>query len=372
MSVTVGALAAGLAERFPIARAEPWDRNGLLAGDPERIVTGVRLALDPTVEVIQRAAAAGENVVVTHHPVSLSMPSAVLAQSPESAVLFAALDARIALMNAHTTLDRDPVAQRRLPELLGLTPIGPLEASLQPMCVVTTYVPSSDTDAVVDAMAAAGAGRIGDYRGCSFVGRGEGRFTVPSTGDPAIGRPGSTERSAESRVEMVCPAAIAPRIVAAAAAAHPYEEPLVTVTEAQIGRNAAALGMLCAAQEGTTLASLADSCARAFGTVPRVWGAAEAPVSCVATTTGSGGSLIGTARGEGADVLVLGEVRYHDAMAAGPLAIIELGHDVSEWPFVDVLADAVRAIPGIESMRLTQERPAYGWWSPDRHTDEER
>jgi len=44
----------------------------------------------------------------------------------------------------------------------------------------------------------------------------------------------------------------------------------------------------------------------------------------------------------GADALVCGEVRYHDALDAAEsgLAIIEVGHDVSEWPLVEVLGRA--------------------------------
>ena len=362
MSLSVGDLEAAIAARFPLERAESWDRNGLLAGDRSRGVTGVRVALDPTLEVIARAVAAGENVLVTHHPAALSMPAAIVAGS--GSVLFAALDAGVALLNAHTNLDRDPVAQRRLPELLGLGAAEPLESALAPMALVTVFVPPAAAEAVTEGMASAGAGRVGDYTACSFAAAGVGRYTVPESGKPAAGVPGSAERADEVRVEMICPTPSATRVVEACRRAHPYEEPLIAVAEVEIGRNAARIGMVSSALQDETLGSLADRCFAVFGSRPRVWGDRDRPITRVATTTGSGGSLIADARSRGANALVAGEVRYHDAMAAGDLSVVEIGHDVSEWPLVEVLADAVFKTPGLDAATVTVEPASSGWWTP--------
>jgi len=64
----------------------------------------------------------------------------------------------------------------------------------------------------------------------------------------------------------------------------------------------------------------------------------------------------------GADVLFGGEVRYHDALDAvgNGLAIIEAGHDATEWPLVRVLADVTRTVLGESGV---VEEPAHaGWW----------
>ena len=83
----------------------------------------------------------------------------------------------------------------------------------------------------------------------------------------------------------------------------------------------------------------------------------------IAVANGSAGSLIGDAL-RSADTLVAGEVRYHDALTASAkgLAIIEAGHDATEWPIVRVLADAVREVAaGV--VPVTEETPACGWWT---------
>jgi hypothetical protein len=89
---------------------------------------------------------------------------------------------------------------------------------------IVVYVPESHADAVRDAMGKAGAGRIGKYSFCSFSVRGIGRFRPEAGANPAIGRIGELASVAEERIEVVCDRDIARDVVAAAKAAHPYEE----------------------------------------------------------------------------------------------------------------------------------------------------
>ncbi len=122
------------------------------------------------------------------------------------------------------------------------------------------------------------------------------------------------------------------------------------------------LGRLCSV-ESTTLLALANRVGARLGVTPRVWGAPDLPVSRVAVGNGSVRSLIPAARAAGADVLLGGEVRYHDALdAAGSgLAIIEAGHDATEWPMVAVLARIVRSVVGDDA--VIEEPASIGWWT---------
>jgi len=284
--------------------------------------------------------------------------------------VFSAVSSGVALINAHTNLDRDAEAQNLFPSALGLVAVKPVERSLQPMAMVTVFVPHSAAERVMSAMVGAGAGRIGDYERCSFTGDGVGGFTPGAASDPHVGEPGVASVAPEKRVEMVAPASRTRGVFAAAVAAHPYEEPLVTVNEIRIARNAARLGMVCdtPAREPVTLRALVQRAAATFSVVPRVWGDPETRVTRVATGTGSAGALIGDALAAGAHALVAGEVRYHDALDAmeSGLAVVELGHDVTEWPLVGLLAATVSAVPGLDQ-RMVHSLPATaGWWTPNR------
>lgn len=79
--------------------------------------------------------------------------------------------------------------------------------------------------------------------------------------------------------------------------------------------------------------------------LPTVWyaGEEERPVQKVAVCGGSGSSLIGRARAVGADVLVTGDVKYHELQSAalGGLAVIDAGHAGTENPVVTALAEYI-------------------------------
>jgi len=271
MTVTIGDVVSAVGSSFPVEWAEPWDRVGLLAGDPTREVTGVVCALDPTRAAIAQAATTGANLLVTHHPAFLEPVSIVRPGPGPGGVLFDALDAGVALLNAHTNLDRAPRAGRLLPERLGLNCVGPVESRTQPMSLLTVFVPSESANAVTKAMIEAGAGGIGEYTGCSFATSGAGAFTPPEGGAPAVGVPGAASTAPEDRVELVCAPHLTAQVVAVARAVHPYEEPLIVVSEVAIARSVPRMGMLCETGYGT-LGALAAAALEAFGVTPRVWG----------------------------------------------------------------------------------------------------
>jgi dinuclear metal center YbgI/SA1388 family protein len=124
---TVADLCAHLDATIPFAWAAPWDRVGLLVGDPDSVVTRVLVSLDPTHAALERASRAGANVLVTHHPAFLESLEAVVAAPGSAGVAFDAARRGIALIACHTNLDRSPQGADALPAALGLAVRGPLE-----------------------------------------------------------------------------------------------------------------------------------------------------------------------------------------------------------------------------------------------------
>lgn len=89
---------------------------------------------------------------------------------------------------------------------------------------IVVFVPESCADAVREAMATAGAGRIGNYANCSFSSKGVGRFKPEAGASPAIGEVGKLEEVSEERIEMVCPKDVLTNVISAIKKVHPYEE----------------------------------------------------------------------------------------------------------------------------------------------------
>ncbi len=92
---------------------------------------------------------------------------------------------------------------------------------------LVVFVPVGYEERLLEAVFAAGAGRLGDYDRCAFVSRGEGRFRPLRGADPAIGTVGDDERVAETRLECVVAEEAADAVLAAVRSAHPYEEPAI-------------------------------------------------------------------------------------------------------------------------------------------------
>ena len=96
--------------------------------------------------------------------------------------------------------------------------------------LLVVYVPIAAADEIRAALLASGAGRVGNYEGCSFSARGLGRFRPLQGANPAMGAVGEIAEIAEERIEVVVDRAIVRAVVGAIRAAHPYEEPVILVT----------------------------------------------------------------------------------------------------------------------------------------------
>ena len=124
------------------------------------------------------------------------------------------------------------------------------------------------------------------------------------------------------------------------------------------------LGAIATLHDTCNLRDLANSAATAFGSDPRVWGEAEHPCRTVAILGGSLGDFGELAIAAGADVIVTGEAGYHVAqdLALRGLAVILLGHDRSEEPFVDILMNsAVDA--GVDPRHAIKILNPCQWWT---------
>lgn len=100
------------------------------------------------------------------------------------------------------------------------------------MHVLVVHVPLTHSDAVREALATAGAGKVGAYDSCSFSSIGTGRFRPLKGANPTIGTVGEQEEVTEERIEVVIPSDIDVKaVVNAVKEAHPYETPSILVMQ---------------------------------------------------------------------------------------------------------------------------------------------
>jgi dinuclear metal center YbgI/SA1388 family protein len=331
--------------------AEDWDAVGLVTGDADQPVHRVLFAVDPVDEVIREAAAWGADLLVTHHPLLLRGVHSVATDNPKGRAVSALVSAGIALHVAHTNADvARPGVSDALAARLGVEDTRPLRPITdESLDKVVVFVPHDAVDAVVDAMAAAGAGRLGDYERAAFASDGVGTFRPLPGANPTIGRVGDIERVPETRLEMAVPASRVEAVVAALRASHPYEEPAfdVLLTRPLPGdRGLGRVGRLAAPE---TLRAFGERVAATLPGTPsgvRVAGDLDALVQTVAVCGGAGDDLFDDVRRAGADVFVTADLRHHPAsesLAHGSPALVDCAHWATEWPWLGEAAGRVTA-----------------------------
>jgi hypothetical protein len=190
-------------------------------------------------------------------------------------------------------------------------------------------------------MFAAGAGAIGEYRECSFRLAGTGTFHGSDASNPTIGTKGRREEVSEWRLEVVCPEAAVESVVSAMRRAHSYEEPASDVYPLRPGRSPLGEGRLGKLTAPTPLRALAEVAKTQLRCGPvQVVGDLDRPVERVGIACGAAGEFLVDAARAGADVLLTGEMRFHDYLAAKALGVALLlpGHYATERFAVEELA----------------------------------
>ena len=327
---------------FPPSLAEEWDNCGLQIGDPAAQVERVLVALDPTEAALARAVGVGAGMLLTHHPLLLRPLRSVTPVDEAGRVVLAAAREQVAILAAHTNLDRaagglnDWLAAR-----LGLATCQPLAAGDADLLKLVVFVPAGHEEPVAEALFAAGAGTIGGYDRCSFRSAGTGTFRPGPGSQPFQGQVGQTEAAAELRLETILPRALVNKALDKLRRAHPYEEVAFDLIPLANRRPDVGLGRIGRLASPCDLEAFAVQVKAALGCSHlRLAGATPAQVAKVAVCGGSGASLIGEAARQGADVLVTGDVKYHEARLAESLglALIDAGHFATERLVVPELA----------------------------------
>jgi dinuclear metal center YbgI/SA1388 family protein len=333
--------------------AEPWDAVGLVCGDPREDVTRVLLAVDAVPATVAEAVGRSAQLLITHHPLLLTGVHGVPADDPKGALVHRMIRSGVAHFVAHTNADvADPGVSDALARRLGLHEFTALDVQYDDdVAKLVVFVPQGSAETLIDAMAAAGAGTIGDYERCAWTVDGIGTFRPLDGAHPTIGTVGRTEVLGETRVEMIVPTARRGAVLAAMRAAHPYEEPafdLLAQVPVPTRRGTGRIGTLAAPM------SLREFTAHAAAALPATtWGvrAAGDPdkiVQTVAVSGGAGGSLAGIARRRGADVLLTADLKHHPTVeevserGANGIALVDAAHWATESPWLDEVAVRLR------------------------------
>ena len=328
----------------PLPWQESYDNAGLQTGNPNTEITGVLITLDCTPEVVEEAIANKCNLIVAHHPVIFKPLKRLTGSNHVEQTIIKAIQHNIAIYACHTNLDSViGGVNSKIAEKLGLTKTKILSHKQEALVKLVTFAPKKDTETVLKAMHAAGAGQIGDYKDCSYHTGGEGRFLPTGDADPHIGEPGKPEKVEEDRIEVLVPVVNQGRVINALVAAHPYEEVAYDIYPLKNAYQEVGAGMIGELPEAMSLEDFVNHLKKQMqlSLVKHTISGPE-KIKTVALCGGSGSFLMNDALRKKADAFVTADLKYHEYFTAeGRLHIFDLGHYESEVFTKEIFYDLI-------------------------------
>lgn len=321
---------------------EHYDNAGLITGDAGWECSGIICSLDAIEEVVNEAIEKKCNLVVAHHPIIFSGLKKINGKNYVEKTVIKAIKNDIAIYAIHTNLDNViNGVSGKMAAMLGMKNLSILSPKQNTLKKLFTFAPASKAEEVRQAIFSAGGGQIGNYSECSFNAEGEGTFKAGKGADPYVGEIDKLHVEKEIKIEVIFPAWLENRIVAAMKAAHPYEEvafDIIDLANMNPGTGSGVIGELHESMdEKAFLAKLRDVFKLQ---VIRHTALAGRKIRRVALCGGAGSFLVSKALNSGVDAYVTGDMKYHEFFDAnGRLLIADIGHYESEQFTVSLLQE---------------------------------
>ncbi|KQS33756.1 Nif3-like dinuclear metal center hexameric protein [Dyadobacter sp. Leaf189] len=317
----------------PVSYQEGYDNAGLIVGSPEVTARGVMLTLDVTEEVVEEAILKQCNLIVAHHPIVFKGLKKLNGSDYVERTVIKAIKNDIAIYATHTNLDHVPGGVNwQIAERLGLTDLKVLAPKAQILTKLAFFTPVANTQSILDALFAAGAGEIGDYKNCSFRVEGTGTFLPGEQANPVIGTNGQLEEVKEHRVEVMFPTYLQSKMLRVLRDVHPYEEVAYYLTSLENLNQEVGAGAIGSLPEPMPLhvflSFLKD---RMQLPMIKFTPTSSHTVQKVAVCGGAGSFLLKDAIRAKADVFVTADYKYHEFFdAERRIMICDIGHYESE------------------------------------------
>lgn len=319
----------------PKKMAVEGDPIGLQVGSLNKPIKKVMIALDVLESVVDEAIEGKVDLIIAHHPLLYRPLKKIDTSTSKGKVIEKLIKNDITVYAAHTNLDVTRLGVNEwLADQLQLMSTEVLSTTYEDQLVkLSVFVPRTHEEQVRLAIGNAGAGHIGNYSHCSFSSDGTGTFTPLEGTSPFIGKEGRLEKVEEVKIESIMPQSLQKAVVSAMRKAHPYEEvafdlyPLLNKGE-ELG-----IGKIGKLPEEMNLQEFVDHVKNAFGISSlRVIKGKKSMIRKVAVVGGDGNKYIYPALHKGADVLVTGDIYYHNAHDAQEegLTIVDAGHHIEQ------------------------------------------
>jgi dinuclear metal center YbgI/SA1388 family protein len=319
----------------PKSLAYEWDNVGLQIGSYNNPVKKILITLDVTESVVDEAIKNGVNLIIAHHPLLFKPMKQVNIESAQGKIVCKLLNNEITVYAAHTNLDvADGGVNDMLCDLIGVESREILlKSTKEKLYKIVIYVPESHVNDVRESLSMSGAGHIGNYSHCTFQAKGQGTFKPLQGTNPYIGSENELEFVNEVRMETIVQQSHLQNVIKHMIEAHPYEEVAYDIYPLENEGKQYGIGRIGILEKPMDLKSLSNHVKNVLD-VPalRVTGNLNKEIKKIAVLGGSGEKYIRTAKKNGADAYITGDMTFHIAQEAEQigLSVIDPGHYIEK------------------------------------------
>ena len=342
--------------KYPLNLAYDWDNVGLLVGDFDSEVKKILVSLEANEKVIEEAIENKVDLIITHHPFIFRKMNKINTKDLKGRLIHKLIKNDIALYSMHTNFDIafDGLNDYFM-EVMGFENCKVLDVTeSETLYKLAVYTPMTHEVIVREALGESGAGYIGNYSYCTFNSPGIGTFRPEEKSNPFIGEIGKIEEVKEVKIETIVPSSILQKTIAKMMKAHPYEEVAYDVYKLENKGKSFGLGRYTTLDNEIDLQSLCEKIKLKLNMNHiRVVGELNTKIKKVAVVTGAGSDMVSLAKTKNCDVIITGDVKYHEAQDALDMnmCIIDCGHFDTEDIFKDVMKRFLDTLDNVEVIK---------------------
>ena len=320
-------------EWAPPSHAEDFDNVGLIIGDPELECKGVLVTHDTLENVVEECIKKDFNLIVSFHPIIFSGLKKLTQSTYVEKTVSKAIKNDICVYAIHTALDNHRFGiSHALAKNLGLHQIEVLSPKEKTIRKLTTYAPKNEAPVLLEKLYEAGAGKIGNYKECSFITTGKGTFKGNEDSNPNVGIKGEKTEVDEVQINLIFEFHSQQKILNTLFEAHSYEEVAYEVFSLENKNQTIGMGSVGQLEnemnEEEFIKWVQDKLNIDMVRHSKTIGE---KIKKVAVLGGSGSFAISAAIGASADAFITADLKYHDFFQAeNKILLIDAGHYETE------------------------------------------
>lgn len=332
-------LASSLDEIFHKSLAADWDRVGLQIGNEKRDINKILVTLDLDDEAIEEAVSNNADLVISHHPIIFDPLVSVTDTTDAGKKVMRLVENEVSAYAAHSNYDiMDEGLSDILAQKLGLKDIKSIGGYKKQWYKFVIFLPSGSEKKIRKAICGSGGGKFKDYSCCTFSSPGTATFLPEKDAHPYIGNTGELSIVDEVRMECIVDEENLRRLIKNVIEAHPYEEPAYDIYRIENQLKNTGFGRYGRVERPVVFKEyikvlkknleIAD-----IGWIDRGTGnTRNRLINKVAVTGGSVNSITEELAGIDCDLVIAGEISYHNAIKiseSGKIVAV-IGHGTSE------------------------------------------